>query len=160
MFRPTERSKVILNIPPASAARTFTLSFYSDSTPRPAQNISTWVTSVHGTASWEAVRAHERKKSMAVGGVRILTQLFLANSRPNSLLPRTNPQAKWHVTSRSIATTWSKVRSWLLGEPVETRYDFSKADVIDRWMPTSLRWIPGVRTLHPDFAARRHLMGP
>ena len=59
--------------------------------------------------------------------------------------------------SRSTAITCSKARSWPFGQPVETRYDFDKAEVIVSLDADFLyAGFPGNVRYIRDFARRRN----
>ena len=71
-------------------------------------------------------------KSMAGGGVRILTQGVTSPTlaaQIHSYL-EANPMAKWHVYEPINRDNVYEGAKLAFGEPVETRYDLSKADVI------------------------------
>ena len=98
-------------------------------------------------------------KSMAGGGVRILTQTVTSPTLAAQIRDYldANPQAKWHVyepLSRDNAVEGAKMA---FGEPVETRYDFSKADVIVSLDADFLyAGYAGFARYTRDFAARRN----
>ena len=108
----------------------------------------------------EAVRGPLNvQKSIAGSGVRILTQTVSSPTLASQI--RTyldaNPQAKWHVyepISRDNVVEGAKLA---FGEPVETRYDLSKADVIVSLDADFLyAGFPGSARYTRDFAARRN----
>jgi MoCo/4Fe-4S cofactor protein with predicted Tat translocation signal len=128
--------------------------------PDRAQNI----TYMGDTRSWnafmEAVRGPMTvQKSMAGGGVRILTQTVSSPTLAAQIRSylEANPQAKWHVyepISRDNVVEGAKLA---FGEPVETRYDLSKADVIVSLDADFLyAGFPGSARYTRDFAARRN----
>jgi MoCo/4Fe-4S cofactor protein with predicted Tat translocation signal len=99
------------------------------------------------------------EKSMAGGGVRILTQTVSSPTLATQIRDylEANPQAKWHVwepVNRDNVVEGAKLA---FGEPVETRYDFSKADVIVSLDADFLyAGFPGSSRYIRDFAARRN----
>jgi MoCo/4Fe-4S cofactor protein with predicted Tat translocation signal len=98
------------------------------------------------------------QKSLQGAGIRILTTTItsptLADQLRNFL--KIYPQAKWHVyepLNRDNALEGAKVA---FGQPVETRYDFSKADVIVSLDADFLyAGFPGNTRYIRDFAKRR-----
>jgi len=128
--------------------------------PDRAQNI----TYMGDTRSWngfmESVRGPMNvQKSLAGGGVRILTQTVSSPALAAQIRSylEANPQAKWHVyepISRDNVVEGAKLA---FGEPVETRYDLSKADVIVSLDADFLyAGFPGSARYTRDFAARRN----
>jgi len=128
--------------------------------PDRAQNI----TYLGDVRSWNAFTEALRgpmsaEKSMAGGGVRILTQTVTSPTLAAQIHDylETNPQAKWHVyepINRDNVVEGAKLG---FGEPVETRYDFSKADVIVSLDADFLyAGFPGFARYARDFAARRN----
>jgi molybdopterin-containing oxidoreductase family iron-sulfur binding subunit len=128
--------------------------------PDRAQNI----TYMGDTRSWngfmDAVRGPMSvQKSMAGGGVRILTQTVSSPTLAAQIRSylETSPQAKWHVyepVNRDNVVEGAKLA---FGEPVETRYDLSKADVIVSLDADFLyAGFPGSARYTRDFAARRN----
>src|SRR5580658_9099131 len=128
--------------------------------PDRAQNI-TYMGDVRSwTAFTEALRGPlSAEKSMAGGGIRILTQTVSSPTLAAQIHEylEANPQAKWHVfepISRDNVVEGAKLA---FGEPVETRYDFSKADVIVSLDADFLyAGFPGSARYTRDFAARRN----
>src|SRR6202795_3675909 len=128
--------------------------------PDRAQNI----TYMGDVRSWngfmEAVRGPMNvQKSMAGGGVRILTQTVSSPTlaaQIHSYL-EANPQAKWHVYEPINRDNVVEGAKLAFGEPVETRYDLSKADVIVSLDADFLyAGFPGSARYTRDFAARRN----
>jgi MoCo/4Fe-4S cofactor protein with predicted Tat translocation signal len=128
--------------------------------PDRAQNI----TYMGDVRSWpafmEAVRGPmSAEKSLAGGGVRILTQTVSSptlGAQIRSYL-EANPQAKWHVYEPINRDNVVEGAKMALGEPVETRYDLSKADVIVSLDADFLyAGFPGSARYIRDFAARRN----
>ena len=128
--------------------------------PDRAQNI----TYLGDVRSWpafmEALRGPmSAEKSMAGGGVRILTQAVSSPTLAAQIRSylEANPMAKWHVyepISRDNVVEGAKLA---FGEPVETRYDLSKADVIVSLDADFLyAGFPGSARYTRDFAARRN----
>src|SRR5580700_4241908 len=99
------------------------------------------------------------EKSMAGGGVRILTQTVSSPTLAAQIRDylAASPQAKWHVyepISRDNVVEGAKLA---FGEAIETRYDLSKADVIVSLDADFLyAGFPGSTRYTRDFAARRN----
>jgi molybdopterin-containing oxidoreductase family iron-sulfur binding subunit len=111
-------------------------------------------------AFMEAVRGPMSvQKSIAGSGIRILTQTVSSPTLAAQIRSylEANPQAKWHVyepISRDNVVEGAKLA---FGEPVETRYDLSKADVIVSLDADFLyAGFPGSARYTRDFAARRN----
>src|ERR1035437_414749 len=128
--------------------------------PDRAQNITYMGDIRSWNAFMEAVRGPMNvQKSLAGGGVRILTQTVSSPTLAAQIRSYldANPQAKWHVyepISRDNAYEGAKLA---FGEPVETRYDLSKADVIVSLDADFLyAGFPGAARYTRDFAARRN----
>src|SRR5208337_58126 len=128
--------------------------------PDRAQNI-TYMGDVRSwNAFMEAVRGPMTvQKSLAGGGVRILTQTVSSPTLAAQIRSylEASPMAKWHVyepISRDNVVEGAKLA---FGEPVETRYDLSKADVIVSLDADFLyAGFPGAARYTRDFAARRN----
>jgi len=128
--------------------------------PDRAQNI----TYLGDTRSWnafmEAVRGPMSvQKSMAGGGVRILTQAVSSPTLAAQIHDylEANPQAKWHVYEPINRDNVYEGAKLAFGEVVETRYDLSKADVIVSLDADFLyAGFPGSARYTRDFAARRN----
>jgi MoCo/4Fe-4S cofactor protein with predicted Tat translocation signal len=128
--------------------------------PDRAQNI-TYLGDVRSwNAFMEALRGPmSAEKSMAGGGVRILTQTVSSPTlaaQINDYL-KTNPQAKWNVYEPINRDNVYEGAKLAFGQPVETRYDLSKADVIVSLDADFLyAGFPGSTRYIRDFAARRN----
>ncbi len=128
--------------------------------PDRAQNI----TYLGDIRSWngfmEAVRGPINvQKSLAGGGVRILTQTVTSPTLAAQIRGylEKNPQAKWHVYEPINRDNVYEGAKLAFGEPVETRYDLSKADVIVSLDADFLyAGFPGSARYTRDFAARRN----
>src|SRR5271169_405150 len=99
------------------------------------------------------------EKSMAGGGVRILTQTVSSPTLAAQIRDYlgANPQAKWHVYEPINRDNVMEGAKLAFGEPVETRYDLSKADVIVSLDADFLyAGFPGSARYTRDFAARRN----
>jgi MoCo/4Fe-4S cofactor protein with predicted Tat translocation signal len=128
--------------------------------PDRAQN----VTYLGDVRSWnafvEALRGPlSAGKSMAGGGVRILTQTVSSPTLAAQIRDYldSNPQAKWHVYEPISRDNVAEGAKMAFGEPVETRYDLSKADVIVSLDADFLyAGFPGFARYTRDFAARRN----
>ncbi len=128
--------------------------------PDRAQN----VTYLGDVRSWNAFMQAVRgpmavEKGMAGVGVRILTQTVTSPTLAAQIHDylEANPRAKWHVyepVSRDNVFEGAKLA---FGEPLETRYDFSKADVIVSLDADFLyAGFPGSARYIRDFSARRN----
>jgi MoCo/4Fe-4S cofactor protein with predicted Tat translocation signal len=99
------------------------------------------------------------QKKIAGGGVRILTQGVTSPTLAAQIRDylAANPMAKWHVyepVNRDSVVEGAKLA---FGEPVETRYDFSKADVVVSLDADFLSaGFPGSTRYIRDFAGRRN----
>ena len=128
--------------------------------PDRAQNI----TYLGDVRSWnaflEGLRGPMRaEKGMAGAGVRILTQAVSSPTLAAQIRDylTANPQAKWHVYEPINRDNVYEGAKLAFGEPVETRYDFSKADVIVSLDADFLyAGFPGSARYTRDFAARRN----
>ena len=99
------------------------------------------------------------EKSMAGGGVRILTQTVTSPTLAAQIREYlgANPQAKWHVYEPINRDNVYEGAKLAFGEVVETRYDLSKADVIVSLDADFLyAGFPGSARYTRDFAARRN----
>jgi len=128
--------------------------------PDRAQNI-TYLGDVRSwTAFMEAVRGPMAvQKSMAGGGVRILTQTVSSPTLAAQIRSylEAYPMAKWHVYEPINRDNVYEGAKMAFGEVVETRYDFSKADVIVSLDADFLyAGFPGSARYTRDFAARRN----
>ncbi|MGA2458852.1 MAG: TAT-variant-translocated molybdopterin oxidoreductase [Terriglobales bacterium] len=108
----------------------------------------------------EAVRGPMNvQKSIAGSGVRILTQTVSSPTLAAQIRDYldANPQAKWHVYEPISRDNVYEGAKLAFGEPVETRYDLSKADVIVSLDADFLyAGFPGSTRYTRDFAARRN----
>jgi MoCo/4Fe-4S cofactor protein with predicted Tat translocation signal len=98
-------------------------------------------------------------KSMAGGDVRILTQTVTSPTLAGQIKDyiQANPMAKWHVYEPINRDNVMEGAKLAFGEPMETRYDFSKADVIVSLDADFLyAGFPGSARYTRDFAARRN----
>ena len=95
------------------------------------------VVSMGDQRSWQAFLSAIRgplsaQKALQGAGIRILTPTIssptLADQLRNFL--KIYPQAKWHVYEPVNRDNVLEGAKMAFGQPVETRYDFSKADVI------------------------------
>src|SRR5579859_3434639 len=99
------------------------------------------------------------QKALQGAGIRILTTTIssptLADQLRNFL--KLYPQAKWHVYEPVNRDNVLEGAKLAFGQPVETRYDFSKADVIVSLDADFLyAGFPGNTRYIRDFAARRN----
>jgi MoCo/4Fe-4S cofactor protein with predicted Tat translocation signal len=128
--------------------------------PDRAQNI----TYLGDVRSWNAFMESVRgpmsvQKSMAGGGVRILTQGVTSPTLAAQIRSylEANPMAKWHVYEPINRDNVYEGAKMAFGEVVETRYDLSKADVIVSLDADFLyAGFPGSARYTRDFAARRN----
>jgi molybdopterin-containing oxidoreductase family iron-sulfur binding subunit len=128
--------------------------------PDRAQNI-TYMGDVRSwNAFMEAVRGPMSvQKSVAGSGVRILTQTVSSPTLAAQIRSyiAANPMAKWHVYEPINRDNVVEGARMAFGEPVETRYDLSKADVIVSLDADFLyAGFPGSARYTRDFAARRN----
>ena len=122
------------------------------------------VTSMGDVRSWQsfmnAIRGPlSAQKGLQGAGIRILTPTIssptLADQLRNFL--KIYPQAKWHVYEPVNRDNVLEGAKLAFGEPVETRYDLSKADVIVSLDADFLSaGFPGNTRYIRDFAARRN----
>ena len=114
--------------------------------------------------SWSAF-ARETKgplmvqKNIGGSGIRILTQTISSPSLADQLRAflKIYPQAKWHVYEPVNRDNVLEGAKLAFGQPVETRYDFSKADVIVSLDADFLyAGYPGNTRYIRDFASRRN----
>src|ERR1039458_9105078 len=128
--------------------------------PDRAQNITYMGDIRSWNAFMEAVRGPMNvQKSLAGGGVRILTQTVSSPTLAAQIRSYldANPPAKWHVYEPINRDNVYEGAKLAFGEPVETRYDFSKADVIVSLDADFLyAGFPGSARYTRDFAARRN----
>src|SRR5215470_6258569 len=99
------------------------------------------------------------QKGLGGAGIRILTQTITSPTLADQLRTflKTYPQAKWHVYEPVNRDNVLEGAKLAFGQPVETRYDLSKADVmlsldadfLSAGFPGSVRYIR-------DFASRRN----
>ena len=97
-------------------------------------------------------------KAMAGGDVRILTQTVTSPTLAAQIKDylQSNPMAKWHVYEPINRDNVMEGAKLAFGEPMETRYDLSKADVIVSLDADFLyAGFPGSARYTRDFAARR-----
>ncbi len=128
--------------------------------PDRAQNI----TYLGDVRSWNAFMEALRgpmtaAKSLAGGGVRILTQTVSSPTLAAQIRDylAANPMAKWHVYEAVSRDNVYEGAKMAFGEPVETRYDLSKTDVIVSLDADFLyAGFPGSARYTRDFAARRN----
>jgi MoCo/4Fe-4S cofactor protein with predicted Tat translocation signal len=128
--------------------------------PDRAQNI-TYLGDVRSwTAFVEGLRGPlSAEKNMGGVGVRILTQTVSSPTLAAQIRSylESNPEAKWHVYEPINRDNVVEGAKLAFGEPVETRYDFSKADVIVSLDADFLyAGFPGSARYTRDFAARRN----
>jgi molybdopterin-containing oxidoreductase family iron-sulfur binding subunit len=122
------------------------------------------VVSLGDQRSWQSFLTAIRgplsaQKPLQGAGIRILTPIIssptLADQLRNFL--KIYPQAKWHVYEPVNRDNVLEGAKLAFGQPVETRYDFSKADVIVSLDADFLSaGFPGNTRYIRDFAARRN----
>jgi MoCo/4Fe-4S cofactor protein with predicted Tat translocation signal len=122
------------------------------------------VMSMGDVRSWQAFLSAIRgplsaQKALQGAGIRILTPTIssptLADQLRNFL--KIYPQAKWHVYEPVNRDNVLEGAKLAFGQPVETRYDFSKADVIVSLDADFLyAGFPGNTRYIRDFASRRN----
>ena len=99
------------------------------------------------------------QKTLQGAGIRILTRPFSSPSLADQMqsLLKAYPQAKWHVYEPVNRDNVLEGAKLAFGQPVETRYDFSKADVILSLDADFLyAGFPGSTRYIRDFAKRRN----
>ncbi len=99
------------------------------------------------------------QKSLQGAGIRILTPTISSPTLADQLQSfiKTYPQAKWHVYEPVNRDNVLEGAKLVFGQPVETRYDFSKADVILSLDADFLyAGFPGFTRYARDFARRRN----
>ena len=126
------------------------------------------VTSMGDVRSWQAFMSAIRgplsaQKGLQGAGIRILTPTIssptLADQLRNFL--KIYPQAKWHVYEPVNRDNVLEGAKLAFGQPVETRYDLSKADVIVSLDADFLyAGYPGNTKYIRDFAYRRNPDAP
>jgi len=126
------------------------------------------VMSMGDVRSWQSFMSAIRgplsaQKGLQGAGIRILTPTIsspaLADQLRNFL--KIYPQAKWHVYEPVNRDNVLEGAKLAFGEPVETRYDFSKADVIVSLDADFLyAGFPGNTKYIRDFASRRNPDAP
>jgi molybdopterin-containing oxidoreductase family iron-sulfur binding subunit len=122
------------------------------------------VMSMGDVRSWQSFMSAIRgplsaQKGLQGAGIRILTPTIssptLADQLRNFL--KIYPQAKWHVYEPVNRDNVLEGAKLAFGQPVETRYDFSKADVIVSLDADFLyAGFPGNTKYIRDFATRRN----
>jgi molybdopterin-containing oxidoreductase family iron-sulfur binding subunit len=98
------------------------------------------------------------QKALQGAGIRILTPTISSPTLADQLrnLLKVYPQAKWHVYEPVNRDNVLEGAKMAFGQPVETRYDFSKADVIVSLDADFLYGgFPGNTRYIRDFAKRR-----
>jgi MoCo/4Fe-4S cofactor protein with predicted Tat translocation signal len=103
------------------------------------------------------------QKGLGGAGIRILTQTISSPTLADQLRAflKIYPQAKWHVYELVNRDNVLEGAKLAFGQPVETRYDFSKADVIVSLDADFLyAGFPGNTRYIRDFAKRRNPDGP
>jgi MoCo/4Fe-4S cofactor protein with predicted Tat translocation signal len=103
------------------------------------------------------------QKSLGGAGIRILTQTISSPSLADQLRTflKLYPQAKWHVYEPIHRDNVLDGAKLAFGQPVETGYDFSKADVIVSLDADFLyAGFPGNTRYIRDFASRRNPDAP
>jgi MoCo/4Fe-4S cofactor protein with predicted Tat translocation signal len=122
------------------------------------------VASMGDVRSWQGFMSVIRgplaaQKSLQGAGIRILTTTISSPTLADQIrnFQKLYPQAKWHVyepVNRDNALEGAKAA---FGQPVETRYDFTKADVIVSLDADFLyAGFPGNVKYIRDFASRRN----
>jgi molybdopterin-containing oxidoreductase family iron-sulfur binding subunit len=99
------------------------------------------------------------QKNIGGAGIRILTQTISSPSLADQLRAflKIYPQAKWHVYEPVNRDNVLEGAKLAFGQPVETRYDFTKADVIVSLDADFLyAGYPGNTRYIRDFASRRN----
>jgi MoCo/4Fe-4S cofactor protein with predicted Tat translocation signal len=121
------------------------------------------VMSMGDVRSWQAFLGAIRgplsaQKAVQGAGIRILTPTISSPTLADQLrnFQKIYPQAKWHVYEPINRDNVLEGAKLAFGQPVETRYDFSKADVIVSLDADFLSaGFPGNTRYIRDFAKRR-----
>ena len=122
------------------------------------------VNSMGDVRSWQGFLSAIRgplsaQKSLQGSGIRILTTTISSPTLADQIrnFQKLYPQAKWHVYEPVNRDNVLEGAKMAFGQPVETRYDFSKADVIVSLDADFLyAGFPGNVKYIRDFAARRN----
>jgi MoCo/4Fe-4S cofactor protein with predicted Tat translocation signal len=122
------------------------------------------VTSMGDVRSWQAFLGAIRgplsaQKSLQGAGIRILTTTITSPTLADQIrnFQKVYPQAKWHVYEPVNRDNVLEGAKMAFGQPVETRYDFTKADVIVSLDGDFLYGgFPGNVKYIRDFASRRN----
>jgi MoCo/4Fe-4S cofactor protein with predicted Tat translocation signal len=126
------------------------------------------VMSMGDVRSWQSFMSAIRgplsaQKAVQGAGIRILTPTISSPTLADQLrnLLKIYPQAKWHVYEPVNRDNVLEGAKLAFGQPVETRYDFSKADVIVSLDADFLyAGFPGNTKYIRDFASRRNPDAP
>src|SRR5579864_2291247 len=126
------------------------------------------VTSMGDVRSWQAFLSAIRgplsaQKALQGAGIRILTTTTTSPTLADQLrnFQKVYPQAKWHVYEPVNRDNVLEGAKMAFGQPVETRYDFSKADVIVSLDADFLSaGFPGNARYIRDFAKRHNPDAP
>src|SRR5579863_7587888 len=121
------------------------------------------VNSMGDVRSWQGFLSAIRgplsaQKSLQGSGIRILTTTISSPTLADQIrnFQKIYPQAKWHVYEPVNRDNVLEGAKMAFGQPVETRYDFSKADVIVSLDADFLyAGFPGNVKYIRDFAGRR-----
>ena len=122
------------------------------------------VTSMGDVRSWQAFLGAIRgpltaQKALQGSGIRILTTTITSPTLADQLrgFLKLYPQAKWHVYEPANRDNALEGAKMAFGQPLETRYDFTKADVIVSLDADFLYGgFPGNVKYIRDFASRRN----
>ena len=122
------------------------------------------VSSLGDVRSWQHFLSALRgpmsaQKTLQGAGIRILTPTISSPTLADQLrgFLKNYPQAKWHVYEPVNRDNVLEGAKLAFGQPVETRYDFSKADVIVSLDADFLyAGFPGNTRYIRDFASRRN----
>jgi len=115
--------------------------------------ISSW-----GTLVSELKGALNAQNAVKGGGIRILSRSFSSPTLADQMqqFQKAFPEAKWHFWEPVNRDNVYEGARMAFGQPVETVYDFSKADVIVSLDADFLSaGFPGVTRYARDFASRR-----
>jgi molybdopterin-containing oxidoreductase family iron-sulfur binding subunit len=117
-------------------------------------DVNSWAAFVRETKGPLAVQ-----KGLGGAGIRILTQTISSPTLADQMRSflKLYPQAKWHVYEPVNRDNVLEGAKLAFGQPVETRYDFTKADVIVSLDADFLyAGFPGNTRYIRDFASRRN----
>ncbi|MCC6695514.1 MAG: TAT-variant-translocated molybdopterin oxidoreductase, partial [Candidatus Hydrogenedentes bacterium] len=130
--------------------------------------ITTWETFtaamdvlINGTKDAAGVRTGTGLRDQGGAGLRILTETITSPTLASLIRNMTNdmPAVRWHQYEPSLRDSVRAGAQIAFGEPVESRYDFSKADIVLSLDADFLSCGPGSVRYSNQFAGRRAVHG-